>query len=80
MALRASFTDEQAMRQLAAESLFLLSTHSGKTAEPMLDRSDLWTVVMRGRPTLAEFEAHWARGSWRSSVWKKYRSTKGIGE
>lgn len=42
------------MRQLAAESLFLQSTHSEKTAEYMLDRSDFWAVVMRGRPTPAD--------------------------
>lgn len=54
MASQTSFTDEQAMRQLAAEAPFLLSTQSEKTAERMLDKSDFWAVVMRGHPTLAD--------------------------
>lgn len=54
MASLISFTDKQekALRQLAAESLFLLSADYEERATNLLDISDFWAVVMGGRPTL----------------------------
>ncbi|KAG6365451.1 hypothetical protein INS49_007062 [Diaporthe citri] len=56
MAAHISFTDEQeqALRQVAAESLFLHSAHSEETATYLLDRNDFWVVVMGGRPNLPD--------------------------
>lgn len=56
MASQTAFINEheQAMRQLAAESLLLLSTQNENTATWLPDRDDFWAMVMGGRPSLPE--------------------------